>query len=92
VLLVAGAVASPFGRAMQAVRTGQLAAAPGIPVVRVKLAAFTFSTAAAALSGGLLAFYLRFPSPETVGGGRLERTKRDRAAWHADAVRSGRAA
>lgn len=91
VLLVAGAVTSPFGRAMQAVRTGQLAAAPGLPVVRVKLAAFTFSTAAAALSGGLLAFYLRFPSPETVGGGRLERTKRDRAAWHADAVRLGQA-
>ncbi len=71
VLLAAGAVASPFGRAMQAVRTDQLAAAAlGIPVVRVKLAAFTFSAAAAALSGGLLAFHFRFFSPEMVGAGR----------------------
>ena len=71
VLLVAGAVASPFGRAMQAVRTDQLAAAAlGIRVVRVKLAAFTFSAAAAALSGGLLAFHFRFLSPEMVGAGR----------------------
>ena len=68
---VAGVVASPFGRAMQAVRTDQLAAAAlGIPVVRVKLAAFAFSAATAALSGGLLAFQFRFLSPEMVGVAR----------------------
>ncbi len=71
VLLVAGAAASPFGRAMQAVRTDQLAAAAlGIPVVRVKLAAFTFSAATAALAGGLLAFQFRFLSPDMVGASR----------------------
>lgn len=66
--LVSGVIASPYGRAMQAVRTDQLAAAAlGIPVVRVKLAAFTFSAATAALAGGLLAFHIRFLSPEMVG-------------------------
>ncbi len=68
---VSGAVASPFGRAMQAIRTDPLAAAAlGIPVVRVKLAAFAFSAATAALAGGLLAFHFRFLSPEMVGTAR----------------------
>lgn len=71
VAAVSGVVASPFGRAMQAVRTDQLAAAAlGIPVVRVKLAAFAFSAATAALAGGLLAFQFRFLSPDMVGTGR----------------------
>ena len=71
VVMVAGVVASPAGRAMQAVRTDQLAAAAlGIPVVRIKLAAFTFSAATAALAGGLLAFHFRFLSPEMVGTAR----------------------
>ncbi len=71
VTAVSGVVASPFGRAMQAVRTDQLAAAAlGIPVVRVKLAAFAFSAATAALAGGLLAFQFRFLSPDMVGAGR----------------------
>ena len=66
--LVAGVVASPYGRALQAVRTDQLAAAAlGIRVERVKLAAFAFSAATAALAGGLLAFHIRFLSPEMVG-------------------------
>ena len=71
VAAVSGVVASPFGRAMQAVRTDQLAAAAlSIPVVRVKLAAFAFSAATAALAGGLLAFQFRFLSPDMVGAGR----------------------
>ena len=71
VAAVSGVVASPFGRAMQAMRTDQLAAAAlGIPVVRVKLAAFAFSAATAALAGGLLAFQFRFLSPDMVGAGR----------------------
>ena len=71
VAAVSGAVASPFGRAMQAIRTDPLAAAAlGIPVVRVKLAAFAFSAATAALAGGLLAFHFRFLSPEMVGTAR----------------------
>lgn len=52
-------------------RTDQLAAAAlGVPVVRVKLAAFAFSAATAAMSGGLLAFHFRFLSPEMVGVAR----------------------
>ncbi len=71
VAAVSGVVASPFGRALQAVRTDQLAAAAlGIPVARVKLAAFAFSAATAALAGGLLAFQFRFLSPDMVGTGR----------------------
>ncbi len=70
-LLAAGAVASPFGRALQAVRTDQLAAAAlGVPVVRVKLAAFAFSAATAALAGGLYAFHFHFLSPDMVGMSR----------------------
>ena len=69
--LTGGAVRSSFGRALRAIRTDQLAAAAlGVNVVATKLAAFAFSAALAALSGGLYAFHFRFLSPEMVGTAR----------------------
>jgi branched-chain amino acid transport system permease protein len=73
VLIVAllGGIRSSFGRALQAVRTDQTAAAAlGIDVPRHKMAAFAISAALASLSGSLYAFYFHFLSPEMVGTAR----------------------
>ncbi len=71
VLLLAGAMGSGFGRALQAIRTDQMAAAAlGIDVVRTKMAAFAISSALAAVSGSLLAHFFHFLSPEMVGTAR----------------------
>lgn len=67
VILFAGALQCGFGRALQAIRTDQLAAAAlGINVVRYKLIVFAISAALASLSGSLYAFYFHFLSPEMV--------------------------
>jgi branched-chain amino acid transport system permease protein len=73
VLLVCllGGLRSGFGRALQAVRSDQMAAAAlGINIVRYKLAAFLISAALASISGSLYAFFFNFLSPEMVGPGR----------------------
>jgi branched-chain amino acid transport system permease protein len=68
VLALLGGIRSSFGRALQAVRTDQTAAAAlGVNVVRYKLAAVCISAALASLSGSLYAFYFHFLSPEMVG-------------------------
>jgi branched-chain amino acid transport system permease protein len=68
VLLLLGGIRSGFGRALQAVRTDQTAAAAlGINVPRYKMAAFAISAALASLSGSLYAFFFHFLSPEMVG-------------------------
>jgi branched-chain amino acid transport system permease protein len=68
ILLLLGGIRASFGRALQAVRTDQTAAAAlGINVPRYKLAAFAISAALASLSGSLYAFYFHFLSPEMVG-------------------------
>jgi branched-chain amino acid transport system permease protein len=67
-LLLAGALRSDFGRALQAIRTDQLAAAAlGVNVFRYKLAAFAISAALASISGSLYGYYFHFLSPEMVG-------------------------
>ena len=67
VLLFAG-MNSQFGRSLKMVRADQTAAAAlGVNVPRVKLAAVTISAALAALSGALYAFYFHYLSPEMVG-------------------------
>jgi len=71
VLALLGGIRSGFGRALQAVRTDQTAAAAlGIDVPRYKMAAFAISAALASLSGSLYAFYFHFLSPEMVGTAR----------------------
>ena len=71
VLALLGGINSSFGRALQAVRTDQTAAAAlGVNVVRYKLAAVCISAALASLSGSLYAFYFHFLSPEMVGTSR----------------------
>jgi ABC-type branched-subunit amino acid transport system permease subunit len=71
VLVLLGGIRSSFGRALQAVRTDQTAAAAlGIDVPRHKMAAFAISAALASLSGSLYAFYFHFLSPEMVGTAR----------------------
>ena len=66
-----GGLRSGFGRALQAVRSDQMAAAAlGINIVRYKLAAFLISAALASISGSLYAFFFNFLSPEMVGPGR----------------------
>lgn len=68
VVLLAGAMRSGFGRALQAIRTDQLAAAAlGIPVVRLKVTALAISAGLAALSGALYAYFFHFLSPDMVG-------------------------
>jgi branched-chain amino acid transport system permease protein len=68
VLLLAGGMRSSFGRALQAIRTDQMAAAAlGVRVTRYKIAAFAISAGLASLSGSLYAFYFHFLSPEMVG-------------------------
>jgi branched-chain amino acid transport system permease protein len=68
VLGLLGGIRGSFGRALQAVRTDQTAAAAlGINVPRYKMAAFAISAALASLSGSLYAFFFHFLSPEMVG-------------------------
>lgn len=67
-ITLAGGLRSGFGRALQAIRTDQLAAAAlGINVFRYKLAVFAISAALASLAGSLYAFYFHFLAPEMVG-------------------------
>ncbi len=67
VFTLEGGMRSQFGRGLQAVRTDQLAAAAlGVNVPRVKLAALCVSAALASLSGSLYAFNFHFLSPEMV--------------------------
>jgi branched-chain amino acid transport system permease protein len=71
VLVLLGGIRSSFGRALQAVRTDQTAAAAlGVDVPRHKMAAFAISAVLASLSGSLYAFYFHFLSPEMVGTAR----------------------
>ena len=66
-LLLAGALRSGFGRALQAIRTDQTAAAAlGINVARYKLAAFAISATFASVAGSLYAFDFNFLAPEMV--------------------------
>lgn len=68
VLMLLGATHSSFGRALQAVRTDQLAAeALGINVAGHKMAAFAISAVLASLAGSLYAFHFHFLAPEMVG-------------------------
>ncbi|HET7365266.1 MAG TPA: ABC transporter permease [Burkholderiales bacterium] len=68
ILILLGGIRSGFGRALQAVRTDQTAAAAlGVDVPRYKMAAFAISAALASLSGSLYAFFFHFLSPEMVG-------------------------
>lgn len=56
---------SHAGRAFMAVRDDELAAAmTGLPVTRVKVAAFTLGAIYAGVAGCLFAFHIRFVSPE----------------------------
>ena len=70
VVLVAalyGGMHSSFGRALQAIRTDQTAAAAlGIDVPRHKMAAFAISALLGSLCGSLYAFDFHFLSPEMV--------------------------
>ena len=62
-----GGMRSSFGRALKAVRTDQLAAAAlGINVGRMKIAALCISGALASLAGSLYAFQFHFLSPDMV--------------------------
>jgi branched-chain amino acid transport system permease protein len=68
VVLLLGGIRGSFGRALQAVRTDQTAAAAlGVNVPRYKMAAFAISAALASISGSLYAFFFHFLSPEMVG-------------------------
>jgi branched-chain amino acid transport system permease protein len=67
-LLVAGLLRSDYGRALQAIRTDQTAAAAlGINVPLHKLAAFAISAVFASVAGSLYAFDFNFLAPEMVG-------------------------
>jgi len=67
VVVLEGGMRSGFGRALKAVRSDQLAAAAlGINVGTVKVAALCLSAALAGLSGGLYAFNFHFLSPDMV--------------------------
>ena len=62
-----GGMRSSFGRALQAIRTDQTAAAAlGIDVPKHKMAAFAISAVLGSLSGSLYAFDFHFLSPEMV--------------------------
>src|SRR6185437_10339916 len=68
IVALLGAIRGSFGRALQAVRTDQTAAAAlGVDVPRYKMAAFAISAALASISGSLYAFFFHFLSPEMVG-------------------------
>ncbi|MDF2118675.1 ABC transporter permease [Roseiarcaceae bacterium H3SJ34-1] len=67
VLLLEGGMRSQFGRALQAVRSDQLAAAAlGVNVGWIKVSALCISAALASLAGSLYAFNFHFLSPEMV--------------------------
>lgn len=67
VVVLEGGMRSGFGRALKAVRSDQLAAAAlGINVGTVKVAALCLSAALAGLSGALYAFNFHFLSPDMV--------------------------
>lgn len=67
VLALQGGMRSSFGRALQAVRTDQTAAAAlGVNVPRHKMAAFAISASLASLSGSLYAFQFHYLAPEMV--------------------------
>jgi branched-chain amino acid transport system permease protein len=67
VAVLSGGMRSGFGRALQAIRTDQTAAAAlGIDVARYKMAAFAISATLGSLSGSLYAFDFHFLSPEMV--------------------------
>jgi branched-chain amino acid transport system permease protein len=71
VVLLEGGMRRGFGRALQAVRSDQLAAAAlGIDVGRHKVIALCISAALGSLSGSLYAFDFHFLSPEMVSTGR----------------------
>lgn len=64
VLYVANLSRTRFGRALQATRDGELAAAVlGVDLTRTKLAAFTISSFLAGISGALFASYLSYVQP-----------------------------
>ncbi|MBY5774785.1 ABC transporter permease [Rhizobium leguminosarum] len=66
-----GALRTSFGRALQSIRSDQMAAsALGINIVRYKLAVFMISAALASVSGSLLAYSFNFLAPEMVGTAR----------------------
>ncbi|MDR3535163.1 MAG: branched-chain amino acid ABC transporter permease [Acetobacteraceae bacterium] len=66
VLLAARIVCSRIGRAMIAVRDGELAAESlGINLLHIKLIAFGLSAACAGIAGGLQVVMMGFVSPET---------------------------
>jgi len=63
-LLIYTIASSPFGRLLKAIREDEVAAmALGKDIVRVKIVLFAIAAAFAAVSGGLLAGYLRFIDP-----------------------------
>jgi branched-chain amino acid transport system permease protein len=67
-VLAARTARSRVGRALEAIRTDELAAdVLGIDVTRVKLAAFTTGAAVAGLAGALWAHYAQFIDPEEFG-------------------------
>jgi branched-chain amino acid transport system permease protein len=67
ILALTGGMRSGFGRALQAIRADQTAAAAlGINVPRHKMAAFAISAVLASLSGSLYAFDFHFLSPDMV--------------------------
>jgi branched-chain amino acid transport system permease protein len=71
VLGLMGGMRSGFGRALQAIRTDQMAAAAlGINVVRYKMAAFGLCAALGSIAGSLYAFDFHFLAPEMVGTAR----------------------
>jgi len=71
VLGLMGGMRSGFGRALQAIRTDQMAAAAlGIDVVRTKMAAFGICAALGSIAGSLYAFDFHFLAPEMVGTAR----------------------
>ena len=71
VLGLMGGMRSGFGRALQAIRTDQMAAAAlGINVVRYKMAAFGICAALGSIAGSLYAFDFHFLAPEMVGTAR----------------------
>lgn len=67
VVMLSGVLNSRFGRALQAIRTDQTAAAAlGIDVPLHKLAAFAISAVLASVAGSLYAFDFNFLAPEMV--------------------------
>jgi branched-chain amino acid transport system permease protein len=71
VVISQGVMRSSFGRAIQAIRTDQMAAAAlGVNVLQTKLVVFAVSAMLASLSGSLYAFNFHFLSPDMVDATR----------------------